>query len=82
MNFLNSLQWRKFQESVGRKIFIFDDGYLIKLDIPLGKNYLYSNSPDALKYLEEIKGIGRAEGAIFFKWEPMTRFQREIPISK
>ncbi|OGZ61020.1 MAG: hypothetical protein A2919_00790 [Candidatus Spechtbacteria bacterium RIFCSPLOWO2_01_FULL_43_12] len=82
MIFLNSLQWRKFQKSVGRKLFIFDDGYLVKLDIPFGKSYLYSNSPHALKYLDEIKEIGRAEGAIFFKWEPMTRLQREIPISK
>ncbi|MEX2144923.1 MAG: peptidoglycan bridge formation glycyltransferase FemA/FemB family protein [Candidatus Spechtbacterales bacterium] len=75
MSFLNLPQWRKFQESTGRKSFDLGAGYMIKLDVPLGKSYLYSNYPDALEYLEEIKNIGRAEGAIFFKWEPLVQQQ-------
>lgn len=72
MNFLNSLKWRKFQESVGRKTFDLGKGYMIKLDMPFGKNYLYSNYLEAVEYIDEIKKIGRAEGAIFFKYEPMV----------
>ncbi|MEX0869817.1 MAG: peptidoglycan bridge formation glycyltransferase FemA/FemB family protein [Candidatus Spechtbacterales bacterium] len=76
MSFLNSPQWREFQENVGRKTFdigkIGKSGYAIKMELPLGKSYLYSPSPDALENLEEIKKIAKKEGAVFFKWEPMV----------
>ncbi|MDX1608358.1 MAG: peptidoglycan bridge formation glycyltransferase FemA/FemB family protein [Candidatus Spechtbacterales bacterium] len=69
--FLNSSQWRSFQESLGRKTFNLGEGFLVKLDIPFGKNYLYSNYPDAPKYKKTIKKIAKQENAMFFKWEPM-----------
>lgn len=49
------------------------------LDIPFGKSYLYSNYPAAPEYIDEIKKIAKKENAIFFKYEPMTRLQREMP---
>ncbi|OGZ60697.1 MAG: hypothetical protein A3A00_02080 [Candidatus Spechtbacteria bacterium RIFCSPLOWO2_01_FULL_38_20] len=74
MSFLNSKTWREFQRSVGREIFeINKDVYLIKMELPLGKNYLYSPSPRALDYLDEIKKIGQKQGSIFFKFEPLTQ---------
>lgn len=73
MSFLNSKIWREFQRSVGRDIFeLNDDIYLVKMDLPFGKNYLYSPSPRAIEHLDEIKEIGRAQGMVFFKYEPMV----------
>jgi lipid II:glycine glycyltransferase (peptidoglycan interpeptide bridge formation enzyme) len=71
MTFLNSHEWRLFQESVGRKTFNLGEGFLVKLDIPFGKSYLYSNYADAPKYLDEVKKIAKTENAIFFRFEPM-----------
>ena len=73
MSFLNSKIWREFQRSVGRDIFELNDKvYLIKMDLLFGKNYLYSPSPRAIEFLDEIKKIGRRKGSIFFKFEPMV----------
>lgn len=70
--FLNSFEWRRFQESVGNKIFELDsESYLIKLTLPFGKCFLYSSSPNSLNFLDKIKKIGNMENAIFFKYEPM-----------
>src|SRR3989344_5279815 len=44
-SFLQSREWLDFQESVGRKVWRFDDGSIkaniIKHDLLFGKNYLY-----------------------------------------
>lgn len=44
-SFLQTIEWLKFQESMGHKTWRFDDGAfkanIIKIDIPFGKNYLY-----------------------------------------
>ncbi|MDX1607971.1 MAG: peptidoglycan bridge formation glycyltransferase FemA/FemB family protein [Candidatus Spechtbacterales bacterium] len=76
--FLNSKEWRQFQESVGRKTFSIGEGFLVRLDIPFGKNYLYSNYVDIPKHLKEVKSIAKGEGAIFFKWEPLMRRDLEV----
>lgn len=79
MNFLISSQWRQFQESAGRKTFdVGKDGYAVKMELPLGKSYLYSNYPDTPKHLDEIKKIAKQEGAVFIKFEPMALLQGEI----
>lgn len=77
--FLNSKIWRELQRNVGREVFEVStdlemadrDVHLIKMDLPFGKNYLYSPSTRAIEYLNEIKKIGRGEGSIFFKYEPL-----------
>ncbi|MEX0877834.1 MAG: peptidoglycan bridge formation glycyltransferase FemA/FemB family protein [Candidatus Spechtbacterales bacterium] len=75
MSFLNSPQWRAFQESAGRETFNIGEGYALKLGVQFGKNYLYSNFSEIPKYLKEIKKIAKKENAIFFKWEPMMERQ-------
>jgi len=72
--FLNSKEWRKFQQNAGREIFeLSDNVYMIKMELPLGKHYLYSPSVNAIKYLDEIKQIGQKQSSIFFKYEPLTQ---------
>ena len=75
MGFLNSKIWREFQCRVGREIFeLSDKVYVVKMDLPFDKNYLYSASPHATEYLNEIKKIGHAQSAMFFKCEPLIEW--------
>ncbi len=86
ISFLQSSEWAKFQESLGRKVWLLKDDFgqilVIKQGLPFNKSYLYSPrtnirhwlSNDGLasfrKSLEKIKEIAKKEGAIFFKIEP------------
>ncbi|MDX1535684.1 MAG: peptidoglycan bridge formation glycyltransferase FemA/FemB family protein [Candidatus Spechtbacterales bacterium] len=75
--FLNTKEWRAFQETAGRKTFsIAKDCYVVKMDLPLNKSYLYSPSPNSYKHIENIKEIARKENAIYFKYEPMLKKRR------
>lgn len=83
MSFLNTTFWEEFQKSVGRKTFRFrNDVYAVKMELPFNKSFLYSPSPNAPEFLDEIKKTAKQENAIFFKWEPMVPAEREIPIIK
>ncbi len=84
-NFLQSPQWIEFQQSLGRKAWLFKNGgisgLVIKYDLPFGKCYLYcpygpltkktSVDRKALEsFLEEIKKIAIQEKAVFFRCDP------------
>lgn len=58
-SFLQSKEWLDFQESVGRKVWRFDDGGIkanvIKHDLPFGRSYLYiPHGPEI--YFDNIGG--------------------------
>lgn len=71
-NFLQSDSWRDFQERSGKKVFTLENGaFAIKLDLPMGKSYLYSPFFEASEALDELREIGKREDAIFVKVEPL-----------
>lgn len=72
-SFLQSKQWRDFQEHLGRKVWGFDDRtFVTKLELPFfNKSYLYSNFFEVAQHTDEIRKIAEEEDAIFLKIEPM-----------
>ena len=76
--FLQSEEWEKFQNSLGRKTFRIDDLLIIKMPLPMGLSYFYSPKwPDkspVMNYELQIKKISKKEKAIFWRVEPI-----EIP---
>lgn len=74
-SFLQSDEWADFQKSLGRKVWRVDDVLIIKHDLPLNKNYLYSPHCEgeflSKFFLEKVKAIARKENSIFFKIEPI-----------
>ena len=75
-SFLQSQEWADFQKSLGRKVWQVELINVIKHDLPLGKNYLYSShlcfsSFGGQAYFEswadKIKKIAKKEKAIFLK---------------
>jgi lipid II:glycine glycyltransferase (peptidoglycan interpeptide bridge formation enzyme) len=75
-NFLQSNEWADFQKSLGRKVWQIDDVLIIKHNLPLNKNYLYSPHCEGkflLKsFLDKVRKIAEKEGSIFFKVEPVS----------
>ena len=83
-SFLQSSEWAKFQESVGHKTFRLassgveriENKLVIKNDLPLGLNYLYSPRPDFAsdetlkKFLDESAKLAKSENSIFLRFEP------------
>ena len=70
-SFLQTIDWLKFQESIGRKTWRFDDGKIraniIRHDLPFGKNYLYiPHGPEVS--LGEIQSGLKNEVDEFFKY--------------
>jgi lipid II:glycine glycyltransferase (peptidoglycan interpeptide bridge formation enzyme) len=74
-SFLQSKEWLDFQKSLGRKVWQIDSVSIIKHDLPLGKNYLYSPrcGGDFLSesFLKKVKQVAKEENSIFFKVEPV-----------
>ncbi|PIR66771.1 MAG: hypothetical protein COU51_02185 [Parcubacteria group bacterium CG10_big_fil_rev_8_21_14_0_10_36_14] len=70
--FLQSDEWEKFQQLLGRKTFRINGNLIIKM--PLFKiSYLYCpKGPDEIteKFLEEAKKIAKKEYAVFLRFEP------------
>ena len=75
-SFLQSDEWLDFQKSLGRKTWQIDGINIIKHELPIKKNYLYSPrcSADAFQesFIAKIKEIAKQENAIFFKIEPAS----------
>jgi len=78
-SFLQSVQWQEFQKALGRQTWRIHKILVIKHNLPLGKNYLYSPRSPAVKsdFLEELREIAKKEGSIFFKIEPITDLNLE-----
>lgn len=71
--FLQSAVWQDFQRRLGRTVHSFsDDAYVVKLDLPFGKNYLYTPSPHILDLWNDIRKVARVENSMFLKCEPFT----------
>jgi len=72
---LQSSEWEEFQQAVGRKTWRIQGILLIRQDLPLGFDYLYSpradmSGPDGAMALGEAKKIAEKERLIFLKVEP------------
>lgn len=67
-SFLQSQDWAEFQKSIGRKVFQVGETYVIKHELPFGKNYLYVPYADAVPDLREL---AKQEKSIFVKVEPL-----------
>lgn len=82
--FLQSKEWAKFQESLGRKIFWVDGVLIIKMPLPLGLCYLYSPKAayslrlTADSLIQKIKEIAKKEKAIFWRVEPSEAPPKEF----
>ncbi|MDF1498496.1 MAG: peptidoglycan bridge formation glycyltransferase FemA/FemB family protein [Patescibacteria group bacterium] len=85
-SFLQSFEWGKFQEAIGKKIFRIGVEYegeilavalLVKYDLPFGKRYLYCPRGPVFKNIEafkilfdEIKKIAKKEKSLFLRFDP------------
>lgn len=76
-SFLQSKEWLGFQKSLGRKVWQVEGTSVIKYELRLRKNYLYSPYCESKflseKLLNEIKTIAKNENAIFLKIEPLDK---------
>jgi len=72
-SFLQSKKWADFQKSLNRKNWRIQDVNIIKIDLPLNKNYLYSPRCGddflSISFLDEVKKLARQENSIFLKIE-------------
>jgi len=75
-SFLQSHEWEKFQNSVGRTTFRVSGKLVIKNNLPFGKNYLYAprpyfnNESELKKFIIESQEVARSEKSIFLRLEP------------
>ena len=79
-SFLQSAQWQEFQKALGRRTWRLHKVLVIKHDLPLGKNYLYSPRPSVMSvagqsFLNDVKKIAEEEKSIFLKVEPDREFR-------
>lgn len=80
-SFLQSLEWEKFQQSIGRKTWRIDGTLVIRHDLPLGFSYLYCPRPDCSDKSQATSGtfsygvekIAREEKSVFLKIDPLNR---------
>ena len=78
--FLQSWDWGEFQQRLGRKIWHLDLNndfvLVIKMNLPLGKNYLYTSRTncnfDEAK-INLLKELAKQEKSIFIKIEPLKQ---------
>ena len=89
--FLQSWEWGEFQKKIGNKIFrigVIDNDELvgavtiIKKKLPFGKSYFYAPRGPLFNYqliydflFGELSKLAQKEGAIFFRFEPDSRFK-------
>ena len=79
--FLQSLEWEKFQKSLNRKTWRIEDVLIIKHDLFFNKSYLYCprcSNKISNTFLDQVKQIAKQENSIFLKIEPEDNFQFSI----
>lgn len=71
-SFLQSVEWGKLQNSVGRKTWEIDGVLVIQHRLPFGLNYLYCPRPQTVSdtFFEKVQGVAAEERSIFLKVEP------------
>ncbi|MBI2637781.1 MAG: peptidoglycan bridge formation glycyltransferase FemA/FemB family protein, partial [Candidatus Sungbacteria bacterium] len=71
-SFLQSHEWEKFQESVGRRLWRVSGHLVIQHELPRGFNYLYVPHLKELsdEFLREVRKIAVREKSIFLKVDP------------
>jgi len=77
-SFLQSQEWGQLQEAMDRKIWRIGNTLVIKHNLSLGKNYLYSprGPVDSVgSFLKEVKKIAQEEKSIFLKVEPENELE-------
>lgn len=86
-SFLQSDIWADFQKSLNRKTWRVDEVLVIKHNLPLNRNYLYSPHPYFLNFggqshfgewLEKTRRIAKEENAIFLKLEFKDSVDKKI----
>jgi peptidoglycan pentaglycine glycine transferase (the first glycine) len=81
-SFLQSDQWAKFQNSIGRETFKIDGINIIKHNLPFNKSFLYSPKVNPIEdfedFVKKIKEIAKKENAIFFKLEPQEEIDKSL----
>ena len=73
-SFLQSYEWERLQEMLGRKNWRVCGHLVIQHDLPNGFNYLYAPHLESIddKFLHEINEIAAQEKSIFLKIDPLT----------
>ncbi|MEA3272066.1 MAG: peptidoglycan bridge formation glycyltransferase FemA/FemB family protein [Patescibacteria group bacterium] len=75
--FLQSFEWGKFQESMGRKVIrISNLGQFIKIPLVLWKKYLYCPRGPARKYFDEMNTLAKKEKSVFVRFDLPTENQK------
>lgn len=78
ISFLQSPEWERFQQGLGRKTWRAEGALVIRHALPFGLDYVYAPRPhfenkDGLKkFLESAERIAREEKSIFLKVEPLA----------
>jgi len=72
-NFLQSREWARFQEELGRKTYWIDNILVVRHNLPFAKSYLEIRRADLNKeQLNRVDQLARREKAIFLRLEPLT----------
>ena len=71
-SFLQSYEWERFQESVGKKTWRVEGHLVVKHDLPKGFNYLYAPHLSELsdEFLHEVRQVALREKSLFLKVDP------------
>ena len=69
---MQSPEWEKLQNSVGRKTWRINDILLIQHRLPLGFNYLYCPRPQTAEevFFAQVREVARLENSVFLKTDP------------
>lgn len=76
-SFLQSYEWERLQEMLGRKSWRINENLIIKHDLPRGFNYLYAPHLPGIDddFLHRINEVALAEKSIFLKIDPLADSQ-------
>lgn len=76
-SFLQSAEWEKLQNKMGRKTWEVGGFLIIQHRLPLGLNYLYCPRPLEVgnDFFEGVKRIAAQEKSVFFKIDPFFQLQ-------
>src|SRR3989344_5032026 len=76
-SFFQSVEWKKLQNSVGRKTWEIEGVLLIQHRLPLGLNYLYCPRPQAVggNFFEKVEKVAAREQSIFSKIDPVNELR-------
>jgi len=84
-NLLQSKEWEEFEKAMGNETFWVDDALFIKSHLFKKRNYLYCpRGPNELteEFLNKAIELGKKEGAIFVRVEPLEISNLKSQISK